>query len=155
MNEQFQARLSPDELAALEASIDTLLGLHVQTSIAIERVKAELLLLRQKAPKRTLSRPVLDHSRFAVCWDTRVCILGHTLLFRLIERFLRRPDHFISETALLQDVWRGDIRSPHTVRSAIRHLRRRLINARMSHLSKCIQCTGHHYGLILRRPRRT
>ena len=67
----------------------------------------------------------------------------------MAERLARQPNQFITTDQLLRDVWEGDIRSPETIRSAVRHLRQRLSSAGMKNLAAAIQGAGGRYGLIL------
>lgn len=95
------------------------------------------------------NRPHVDHSTLSVLWDGRTCQLGYTVLFRLIDRLSRRPNQFVTFDQLLRDVWDGGLRSPDTIRSAIRNLRQRLNDAGMNRLATSIQGRAGRYGLIL------
>lgn len=146
-----QRRISSDsqsQLRALEARVQTLSDLHVQTSLALEKVRVELRLLLAERLQSPRSVPILDRSRFVVGWARHECSLGPTILFRLMERLLRRPDHFITHEQLLNDVWSGDSRADSTVRSALRHLRRRLRQAGMQRLANCIHAAGRSCALV-------
>ena len=105
----------------------------------------------QDAKHRNLprQRPLIDKSTFSVCWAGRTCPLRRTILFRLAERLVRQPNQYISADQLLLDVWDGGVKSPDTIRSAIRHLRDRLSCAGMDDLAAAIHGTGGRYGLIL------
>ncbi len=94
-------------------------------------------------------RPLVDSSTFSVFWAGKICPLRRTILFRLAERLARQPNQYITADQLLRDVWEGGIKSPETIRSAVRHLRQRLSNAGMEDLAAAIYGTGGHYGLIL------
>jgi len=94
-------------------------------------------------------RPLVDKSTFSVCWAGKTCPLRRTILFRLAERLARQPNQYIAADQLLLDVWDGGVKSPDTIRSAIRHLRDRLSCAGMDDLAAAIQGTGGRYGLIL------
>jgi len=94
-------------------------------------------------------RPLVESSTFTVHWAGKTCPLRRTILFRLAERFSRQPNQYIAADQLLRDVWDGGIKSPETIRSAVRHLRVRLCNAGMEDLARAIQGTGGCYGLIL------
>ena len=94
-------------------------------------------------------RPRVDHTTLSVVWAGKQCYLGSTVLFRLADRLARRPNHFATETDLLRDVWDGDQKSPHTIRSAIRHLKQRLQDAGMDDLAAAIQCEDGRYALLL------
>ena len=94
-------------------------------------------------------RPLVDSSTFSVCWAGKTCSLRRTILFRLAERLARQPNQYISADQLLLDVWEGGVKSPDTIRSAVRHLRQRLSCAGMEDLAAAIHGTGGRYGLIL------
>ncbi len=100
-------------------------------------------------PRNEASRPHIDHSTLSVCWRSKTCLLGNTILLRLMDRLARRPNHYVTFEQLLCDVWNGDARSDHTIRSAVRHLRQRLRAAGLSDLAEAIQGEGGRYGLIL------
>ncbi len=94
-------------------------------------------------------RPVVDASTLCLSWAGKSCHLGPTVLFRLADRLSRRPNQYITAEHLLRDVWEGGLRSPDTIRSAVRHLRERLSLAGMEDLAAAIQGRGGRYGLIL------
>ncbi len=94
-------------------------------------------------------RPLVDSSTFSVFWAGKTCSLRRTILFRLAERLARQPNQYITADQLLRDVWEGGIKSPDTIRSAVRHLRQRLSSAGMEDLAAAIHGTGGRYGLIL------
>ena len=94
-------------------------------------------------------RPLVDTSTFSVFWAGKTCPLRRTVLFRLAERLARQPNQYITADQLLRDVWEGGIKSPDTIRSAVRHLRQRLSSAGMEDLAAAIHGTGGCYGLIL------
>jgi DNA-binding winged helix-turn-helix (wHTH) protein len=50
---------------------------------------------------------------------------------------------------LLHDVWECGVKSPDTIRSAVRNLRKRLSEAGMDELAAKIRGTGGRYGLML------
>ncbi|MGA2500530.1 MAG: winged helix-turn-helix domain-containing protein, partial [Tepidisphaeraceae bacterium] len=93
--------------------------------------------------------PSVDESTLSVLWATRRCFLGYNLPFRLAARLSHRPNHYVPIDDLLRDVWKGDLKSPSTVRSTIRNLRKRLIRGGMQDLADAIHCEGGRYGLIL------
>jgi hypothetical protein len=98
-------------------------------------------------------RPRADESKFCVVWGRRKCYLGHTNSFKLFVRLARRTNHYISYDHLLRDVWQNDVKSPETIRSAIRQLKLKLKSANMRRLAENIRGQGQHYGLILQRSR--
>ena len=95
-------------------------------------------------------RPWVDYSTLSLMWSGKTCYLGLTVLLRLADRLSRRPNHYITPDQLRRDVWAGDLRSPDTIRSAVRNLRQRLTDAGMEELAAAIQGHGGGYGLMLR-----
>lgn len=82
-------------------------------------------------------------------WIGRRCFLGRTLTFKLFERLARRPNQYVTYDRLLQDVWNG-LRSNEAIRSVVKELRRKLIDAGMSDLAEAIDGSNREcYGLIL------
>ena len=83
-------------------------------------------------------RPLANAATFSVAWQGRRCDLGPSILFKLIQRLLRRPDRFYPYDVLMDDVW--DRRcSNTTVRSAVKRLRRALCDAGMRDLADAIR----------------
>lgn len=94
-------------------------------------------------------RPLVDDSTLSVLWADKACCLRNTVLFRLARRLARQPNQYIPADRLLCDVWEGGVKSPDTIRSAARNLRKRLIQAGMDDLAAAIRASGGRYGLIL------
>ena len=93
-------------------------------------------------------RPLVNAATFSVEWRGRRCDLGPSILFKLIQRLLRRPDRYYPYDILMDDVW--DRRcSNTTVRSAVKRLRRALCNAGMSDLADAIRGRERCYGVFL------
>ena len=94
-------------------------------------------------------RSMIDPATFSVHWDGKICVLGNTLPFRLLERLGRRPNQFIHCDQLLDDVWQG-LRSREAIRSVVKVLKQKLVQAGMDDLAASINGNQpHHYGLIL------
>jgi DNA-binding response OmpR family regulator len=91
----------------------------------------------------------VDHASLSVHWQGRRCELGCTITFRLFERLSRRANTYVAHSQLLCDVWDGNVRAPETIRSVVRHLKRRLREAGMSDLADAIRAQGGRYGLML------
>jgi len=91
---------------------------------------------------------LVDISTLSVFWQGRTCSLRNTILFRLAARLARQPNQYITAGQLLADVWDGGVKSPETIRSTVRNLRRRLKQAGMIDLAAAIRGTGGRYGLI-------
>ncbi len=95
-------------------------------------------------------RPIVDVATFSVHWDGKTCVLGNTLPFRLLERLGRRPNQFIHCDQLLDDVWQG-LRSREAIRSVVKVLKQKLVQAGMDDLAASIKGSQpHHYGLIFK-----
>lgn len=105
---------------------------------------------RRSASKRSQSRlPIADRSTLAVLWKGKSCHLGNTLPFRLFERLVRRPNHFVSHEELLEDVWQCRV-TKEAIRSVVKVLKQKLCNAGMSDLAVAIDGSRREcYGLIL------
>ena len=96
-------------------------------------------------------RPMIDVATFSVHWDGKTCVLGNTLPFRLLERLGRRPNQFIHCDQLLDEVWQG-LRSREAIRSVVKVLKQKLVQAGMDDLAASINGNQpYHYGLIFNR----
>lgn len=96
-------------------------------------------------------RPVADIATLSVRWEGKSCHLGYTLPFKLFERLARRPNCFVSYSQLLEDVW-CQCRSDAAIRSVVKELKRKLIEAGMLDIAAAIRGEGRCYGLILEPP---
>jgi DNA-binding response OmpR family regulator len=128
---------------------------QAQTTAALCVSELEELVATDVAvePSSAQPSPRADESKFCVVLGRRTCHLGHTNSFRLFVRLLRRTNHYISYDHLLRDVWHSDVKSPETIRSAIRQLKTKLECANMRGLARAIKGQGRHYGLMLHRSR--
>jgi DNA-binding response OmpR family regulator len=99
---------------------------------------------RMKTP-----RPFLDQSTLSVSWRGKSLHLGHTRAFWLLSRLSRRPNQYVTHLDLLHDVWDDEELEVATIRSAVRHLRRRLRDGDMSELAEAIRGHNGHYILEL------
>ena len=93
------------------------------------------------------SRPLLDQTTLRVCWNGKSLHLGHTRAFSLLDRLSRCPNQYVTHLDLLNDVWDNEELSTATIRSAIRHLRRRLRDGKMAELAAAIR--GHNGRYVL------
>jgi DNA-binding response OmpR family regulator len=92
---------------------------------------------------------VIDRASFTCRWHGRTCFLGNSLPFRLLERLSRRPNHYVSCTQLLDEVW-GGVRSRAAIRSVVKVLRQKLSRAGMRDLARALDGrTAGHYVLQL------
>lgn len=138
-----------DQISAIRQTLSELEQAQIRAALCVSQLR-ELVAVDpgiHVEDRRVLPR--VDQSRFCIHWRGRSCFLGHTKCFRLFVCLLRRTDHYVAYDHLLRDVWNGDVKSPETVRSAIRELKRRLSRARMARLAGAIRGQGRHYGLIL------
>jgi len=92
-------------------------------------------------------RPILSESTLSVVWKGRSVYLGNTLGYRLLGRLARSPNQFVTHLDLLQEVWENEELATGTIRSVVRHLRRRLRDGGMGGLAKAIK--GHNGRYIL------
>ena len=95
------------------------------------------------------SRPSCDPASLTITWRERRCQFVNELRFRLFERLARRPNVYVTNYQLQQDVWQGHLRSRDTIRSTVRLLRRDLCLAGMPELAAAIRGKQQRYGLIL------
>lgn len=92
----------------------------------------------------------LDRATYSLHWDARVCVLGHTMAFELMERLCRRPNEYIQMDRLIDELWSGP-RTYSTVRSTVCRLRGKLRVAGMTDLAAMIDGdTRGHYRLRLK-----
>jgi hypothetical protein len=103
------------------------------------------------APSTAESRPTADPGSMSIVWHGRRCALGQTTLFKLFSRLSRQANAYVSYDQLLSDVW-GGAKADETIRSAVRHLKRRLKDAGMGELADAIRGENHHYVLLLDPP---
>lgn len=98
-------------------------------------------------PKRINRRPLLDQTTLCVTWKDKSLHLGHTRAFGLLNRLSRCPNQYVTHLELLHDVWDDESLADATIRSVVRHLRRRLRDAGMGELAAAIR--GHNGRYIL------
>jgi len=92
-------------------------------------------------------RPILDQSTLCVAWKGKSLHLGHTRAFAFLERISRRPNQYVTHLDLLREVWDDEELAVATIRSVVRHLRRRLREGGMGELAAAIH--GHNGRYIL------
>jgi DNA-binding response OmpR family regulator len=137
------------QLDAIRSVLSKLAETQMTTAICLSQLQ-DLVAIDAATPDRGKKRMLrVDDDTFRIVSGKRSCYLGRTKLLKLFNRLLRRANHFVSYSYLLRDVWDGDVRSPDTVRSAVRELKKKLIRARMRRVARCIRGQGQHYGLIL------
>lgn len=122
---------------------------HYDRTIAL--LKAEQARTEQEAQGRELRdrrKPQalqIDEGTLSVLYRHKSCFLGNTVQLRLFRRLLRSQNQYLDYTELLEQVWEG-IRSPSTVRSAVKVLRRQLNQAGMNEVAQAIvgSVPGHY-----------
>ncbi len=106
---------------------------------------------RKPRPSRSCRRtdpPIADHDTLSILWAGKRCHLGYTLPFKLFERLARRPNCYVPYSQLLDNVW-CQCRSDAAIRSVVKELKRKLIEAEMAELAGAIKGESRCYGLIL------
>jgi DNA-binding response OmpR family regulator len=143
-----------DDAALFESLLTEIVGALKPAPGALRNAEVALEILRRRRPElgdRSESVPadLIDDDRFTVRWNGDECDLGSTVLFRLFRRLARPANRYVSVGRLLEDVWGDDELSESAVRSAVRHLRRKLEHAGMTELAEAIRGQPGHYGLLL------
>jgi hypothetical protein len=144
---------SPQSTEAIRQTLMELSQAHVTAALCVSRLQELVGTDAASVPAGATKIPRADEAKFAILCGSRRCYLGYTKCFRLFVRLLRRANHYVSYDSLLRDVWDGDVKSPDTVRSAVRELKHKLRRARMTKIARAIRGQGRHYGLILERTR--
>lgn len=90
-----------------------------------------------KAVRRPEGVPIVEREKLSVMYRGKRCFLGNTLLFRLLEFFVNRPNSYLTYQDLLNNVWEGP-RSDSCVRSLVKRLRMQLRQHGMSELADAI-----------------
>jgi DNA-binding response OmpR family regulator len=138
-----------NQISAIRQTLLELSQAQLRAGLCVSQLQELVAVDVGTEPSGAQAQPRADESKFCIEWRGRSCFLGHTKCFRLFVCLLRRTDRYVSYDHLLRDVWDGDVKSPATVRSGIRELKRRLTHARMEKLAGAIRGQGRHYGLIL------
>ncbi len=137
-----------DQMHAIRQALSELAQAQVTAALCVSQLQDLVSVDHPDATPHIAGMPRADAGTFSVIWRSRRCHLGHTKCFRLFTRLLRRANQYVPYEQLLRDVWDGDVKSPDTVRSAVRELRSKLVRARMRRLASAIRAQGQHYGLI-------
>jgi DNA-binding response OmpR family regulator len=102
--------------------------------------------------KHALSEePILEHAAFAVRWNGERCTLGRTVRFKLLAVLWRCRNRIVTDEQLLREVWDG-VRSDDTIRSTVRHLKRKLAAAGLGRLASAIRGRRRGYELVIDPP---
>lgn len=96
------------------------------------------------------SQLIIDTASKTITYRGRTCCLGNTLVFRMIERLARRPNHFVTFDRLVRDVWDGNAKSDEAIRSLVKQLRDRLRKNGMRKLASAIRSEKKAYVLTLK-----
>ena len=146
------------QLAAAHASAaalvqEIIVSVGERLGLDLREIAPGAAILAASSPNGGLSAcpRMVDLATFSVHWNGKTCVLGNTLPFRLLERLGRRPNQFIHCDQLLDDVWQG-LRSREAIRSVVKVLKQKLVQAGMDDLAASINGNQpHHYGLIFNR----
>jgi len=93
----------------------------------------------------------IDEGALSIRFRNKSCFLGNTVQLRLFRRLLRRRNQYVGHAELLEHVWDG-IRSPSTIRSAVKLLRRQLQEAGMAEVAgNLVGTVAGHYALMVGR----
>lgn len=103
-------------------------------------------------PAALFSRPIVDAAAMTVTFRGRACCLRNRVLFNLLDRIARRPNHFVPYERLLRDAWAGESRTDEAIRNAVYRLKVLLRAAGMSELAAAVQSAGRRCGLMLDAP---
>jgi DNA-binding response OmpR family regulator len=103
-------------------------------------------------PASLFHQPLVNPHSMTVTWAGRTCLLRSRILLALMQSLARRPDQFVPFEKLRHDVWDGARKSDDTIRSTVRHLKSRLIAAKMGDLASHICSAGLRYGLVTGTP---
>lgn len=137
-----------DSLQQLAEGFATIIT-HYERTIALlkaEQARSGPDVFRKDPRDRGRSQAIqIDEGTLSVVYRKKSCFLGNTVQLRLFRRLLRSRNQFLDYAELLEQVWEG-IRSPSTVRSAIKILRRQLNEAGMSEVAQVIvgSVPGHY-----------
>jgi DNA-binding response OmpR family regulator len=109
---------------------------------------ANLMGSQLRDPASLFRHPLVDPLSMTVTWSGRTCLLRSRILLALMHSLARRPNQFVPFEKLRHDVWDGAQKSDDTIRSTVRHLKDRLIEAEMGELARHICAAGLRYGLV-------
>ncbi len=138
------ATVLEEVLRSLAEKIRSLLE---DTNLAIEIIAARKRRDAEAPGFRGRVDDIIDDGRFAVRWNGCECLLGQTILFRLLRRLIASRNRYVSYERLLDEVW-GGTRSATAIRSAVRDLRRKLVASGMQDLAGAIDGENPgYYGI--------
>lgn len=91
---------------------------------------------------------VVCSSMCSVQWRGQCCVLGPSLLLRLIFRLAQHPNRFYTYDMLMEEVWQRRC-TDAALRALVRRLRKALVSSGMSDLAAAIRVQGRCVGLLL------
>jgi len=91
---------------------------------------------------------VVSNVMCCVEWRGRRCVLGPSLLFKMIHRLSRHPERYFTYELLMDEVWQRQC-TEDAVRTLVKRLRRALNDAGMPGLASSIKVRGRCVGLFL------
>lgn len=148
--------LIKDANVALSQAIETLTAV----TAALKDTRASLLAGRpdqldtagDRSSENCPMLPKADVAVLSVCVGDHVCFLGNTLPFWLIARLLKRPNHYLPYSTLMDEVWKGP-RSASAIRSVVRELRAKLRDAGLHQVANAIHGNVPGHYAYLHRPK--
>jgi len=91
---------------------------------------------------------VVSSAMCSVRWRGRCCVLGPSLLLRLMHRLAQHPERFFTYDMLMDEVWERRC-SDAALRALVCRLRHALQDADMPDLAAAIRVQGRCVGLFL------
>ncbi len=92
--------------------------------------------------------PKLDADTFSVSYGGRICELGNSIAFRLLQRLARRPGVYVHHNRLIEVVW-GQRVTASAIHAAVTRLRQRLRTAGLAELADAVEGSEKNH-LVLR-----
>ena len=131
---------------------------HHAAAAALAREACELVVAERRSCRRSPAAGnrhvtrngdlVVSSSMCSVSWRGRCCVLGPSLLLRLIHRLAQHPDRFFTYDMLMDEVWERPC-SDAALRALVSRLRSALKDAGMPDLAAAIRVQGRCVGLFL------
>jgi len=139
--------LAPSLKDRILEALDEMVTAHTTAASCAVEIRSVVSRIAGNGNDATI--PHVNTSTFSVEWDGKVCVFKDSLPFRLMETLCRRPGQVFSFDQLLRYVWSAHSKSPDTIRSTVRHLKRKLEKAEMKALAQAVKARGHGYCLSL------
>ncbi len=135
------------EIAALHAAASAV-ARHIYSAITDGERAAPYSDCTDPAYEGCGSHIRVDAFMHSVEWAGHRCVLGPSLLFRMIQRLARQPNRYFGYDVLMQEIWKRRC-SDEAIRALVKRLRRALIDAGMAALASSIQVRHRSLGLFL------